>query len=90
MVNPLLIGLPAFLARTDGTESGYMIAQYAAASLIGENRQPASRTRSLYQRLRSKIPTSADDRPLGEDIAAMGRVIEEAAPAEILARLGLN
>lgn len=38
-------GLPAFLAPRPGTDSGYMIAQYTAASLVSQNKQlctPAS------------------------------------------------
>lgn len=38
-------GLPAFLAPVPGTDSGYMIAQYTAASLVSQNKQlcmPAS------------------------------------------------
>lgn len=38
-------GLPAFLAPTPGTDSGYMIAQYTAASLVSQSKQlctPAS------------------------------------------------
>ncbi|GGE04286.1 histidine ammonia-lyase [Aureimonas endophytica] len=45
LVNPLVSGLPAFLAPEGGIFSGYMIAQYAAAALVAENRrlaQPAS------------------------------------------------
>jgi histidine ammonia-lyase len=42
MINPLVSGLPAFLAQTDGTASGFMIAQYAAVSLVGENRRLAA------------------------------------------------
>ena len=42
MVNPLVSGLPAFLATADGTASGFMIAQYAAVSLVGENRRLAA------------------------------------------------
>jgi histidine ammonia-lyase len=42
MVNPLVSGLPAFLAQADGTASGFMIAQYAAVSLVGENRRLAA------------------------------------------------
>ena len=38
LVNPLVSGLPAFLAEPGGVASGFMIAQYAAASLVGENR----------------------------------------------------
>ncbi len=45
LVNPLLNGLPAFLARTPGLSSGLMILQYVAASLVSENKvlaHPAS------------------------------------------------
>jgi histidine ammonia-lyase len=38
-------GLPAFLATKPGTDSGYMIAQYTAASIVSKNKQlctPAS------------------------------------------------
>ena len=42
MVNPLISGFPAFLAQPGGTASGFMIAQYTAVSLIGENRRLAA------------------------------------------------
>ncbi|MCM5560221.1 histidine ammonia-lyase [Pleomorphomonas sp. JP5] len=45
LVNPLVSGLPAFLAADSGVNSGFMIAQYAAVSLVNENRRlslPAS------------------------------------------------
>jgi histidine ammonia-lyase len=42
LVNPLLSNLPAFLAADRGTGSGFMIAQYTAASLVGENRRLAA------------------------------------------------
>ncbi len=45
LVNPLVSGLPAFLASDAGSHSGFMIAQYTAAGLANENRrlaQPAS------------------------------------------------
>ena len=42
MVNPLVSGLPAFLAPGGGVASGFMIAQYAAASLTAENRRLAA------------------------------------------------
>ncbi|WP_370673930.1 histidine ammonia-lyase [Pleomorphomonas sp. PLEO] len=45
LVNPLISGLPAFLAADSGVSSGFMIAQYAAVSLVNENRRlslPAS------------------------------------------------
>ncbi len=53
LVNPDLSGLPAFLAKDPGLNSGYMIAQVAAAALVSENKtlaHPASV---------DSIPTSA-------------------------------
>jgi histidine ammonia-lyase len=38
LVNPKLSGLPAFLVRDGGLNSGFMIAQYAAAALVSENK----------------------------------------------------
>lgn len=62
LVNPDLSGLPAFLTPEPGTNSGFMIAQVAAASLIAENNvlaHPASVT---------NLPTSANK----EDHVSMG------------------
>jgi histidine ammonia-lyase len=42
LVNPLVSGLPAFLAADEGAGSGFMIAQYTAASLVAENRRLAA------------------------------------------------
>ncbi len=45
LLNPDLSGLPAFLTPDPGLNSGYMIAQYTAASLVSENKvlaHPAS------------------------------------------------
>lgn len=54
LVNPQLSGLPAFLVGEGGLNSGFMIAQYTAASLVSENKvlcHPASV---------DSIPTSAN------------------------------
>jgi histidine ammonia-lyase len=62
LVNPDLSGLPAFLTPHPGTNSGMMIAQVAAVSLIAENNvlaHPASVT---------NLPTSANK----EDHVSMG------------------
>ena len=62
LVNPDLSGLPAFLSPAPGTNSGMMIAQVAAVSLIAENNvlaHPASVT---------NLPTSANK----EDHVSMG------------------
>jgi len=42
LVNPLVSGLSAFLARQAGVSSGFMIAQYTALSLASENRRLAA------------------------------------------------
>jgi histidine ammonia-lyase len=42
LVNPLQSGLPAFLASDSGAGSGFMIAQYTAVSLAGDNRRLAA------------------------------------------------
>jgi histidine ammonia-lyase len=42
LVNPLVSGLPPFLAADAGVASGFMIAQYTAAALVGENRRLAA------------------------------------------------
>jgi len=63
MVNPALsYGLPAFLTKKGGLHSGFMIAQYAAASMVSENKvyaHPASV---------DSIPSSANQ----EDHVSMG------------------
>jgi histidine ammonia-lyase len=62
LVNPQLSGLSAFLAVNPGLESGLMIAQYVAASLVSENKvlaHPASV---------DSIPSSANQ----EDHVSMG------------------
>jgi histidine ammonia-lyase len=38
LVNPAYSGLPAFLTPNGGVNSGFMIAQYAAASMVSENK----------------------------------------------------
>lgn len=54
-------GLPAFLARRPGEESGLMLAQYTAAALVAEARALAS-PYSIHS-----VPTSADQ----EDVVSM-------------------
>lgn len=41
LINPMVSGLPAFLAAGGGVSSGFMIAQYTAVSLVAENRRLA-------------------------------------------------
>ncbi|KQT54538.1 histidine ammonia-lyase [Aureimonas sp. Leaf454] len=62
LVNPLVSGLPAFLAVSDGVASGYMIAQYTAAALVAENRglaAPASLGGGITSALQEDILTHA-------------------------------
>lgn len=64
LVNPQLSGLPAFLAHKEGINSGYMILQYVAASLVSENKtlsHPASV---------DSIPSSGNQ----EDHVSMGSI----------------
>ncbi|MEC9489084.1 MAG: histidine ammonia-lyase [Halanaerobium sp.] len=62
LVNPSLSGLAPFLARESGLNSGYMIAQYTAASLVSENKVYSSPSSV------DSIPTSANQ----EDHVSMG------------------
>ena len=55
-------GLPAFLARAGGVNSGLMIPQYLAASLVSENQGLATPLPAM------SVPTSANQ----EDVNAMG------------------
>ncbi len=62
LINPDLSGLPAFLAREPGLNSGFMIAQLTAVSLVAENKilaHPASV---------DSLPTSANK----EDHVSLG------------------
>ncbi|MTI68812.1 MAG: histidine ammonia-lyase [Firmicutes bacterium] len=64
LVNPSLSGLPAFLVEKGGLNSGFMIVQYSAASLVSENKvlaHPASV---------DSIPSSANQ----EDHVSMGTI----------------
>lgn len=65
LVNPQLSnGLPAFLTPDGGLNSGYMIAQYAAAALVSENKSLA------HPASVDSIPTSANQ----EDHVSMGTI----------------
>lgn len=64
LINPAMSDLPAFLIKDGGLQSGHMIVQVAAASLVSENKvlaHPASV---------DSIPTSADK----EDHVSMGTI----------------
>ncbi len=64
LVNPHLSGLPAFLTKEGGLNSGYMIAQYTAAALVSENKVLA------HPAVVDSIPTSAGQ----EDHNSMGTI----------------
>ncbi|MCL6654903.1 histidine ammonia-lyase [Agrobacterium rubi] len=65
LVNPLVSGLPPFLASDPGSHSGFMIAQYTAATLANDNRRlaaPASTDGGLTSALQEDFlahPTAA-------------------------------
>ena len=62
LINPTMSGLPAFLVKDGGLNSGFMIVQVSAAAIVSENKtlcHPASV---------DSIPTSADK----EDHVSMG------------------
>jgi histidine ammonia-lyase len=54
LVDPALSRLPAFLTRSPGLNSGFMIPQVTAAALVSENKQHA------YPASVDSIPTSAN------------------------------
>ncbi|WP_202708309.1 histidine ammonia-lyase [Sporosalibacterium faouarense] len=64
LVNPALSNLPAFLVEKGGLNSGFMIVQYSAASLVSENKV-LSHPSSV-----DSIPSSANQ----EDHVSMGTI----------------
>ena len=64
LLNPTLSKLPAFLAPQSGLNSGLMIAQYTAASLVSENKNLA------FPASIDSIPVSANQ----EDHVSMGTI----------------
>jgi histidine ammonia-lyase len=73
LVNPQLSGLPAFLVRDSGLNSGFMIVQYTAAALVSENK-PLSHPASV-----DSIPTCANK----EDHVSMGTIAARKARAVV-------
>ncbi|MFH1123732.1 MAG: histidine ammonia-lyase [Pseudomonadota bacterium] len=69
LVNPFLSGLPAFLVNHGGLNSGFMIAQYTAASLVSENKILS------HPACVDSIPTSANK----EDHVSMGTICSRKA-----------
>jgi len=64
LVNPKLSGLPAFLVSDGGLNSGFMLTQYTAASLVSENKV------LCHPACVDSIPTSANK----EDHVSMGTI----------------
>ncbi|ASN06186.1 histidine ammonia-lyase [Virgibacillus necropolis] len=64
LVNPQLSGMSPFLAKDPGLECGLMVAQYAAAALVSENKVLA------HPSSVDSIPTSANQ----EDHVSMGTI----------------
>ncbi|HXI87034.1 MAG TPA: histidine ammonia-lyase, partial [Parvularculaceae bacterium] len=77
LVDPKMSGMPAFLVKDSGVNSGFMIAQVAAAALVAENRSLA------FPASVDSIPTSAnqEDHVSMATGAAMkaGRIVLNAA-----------
>ncbi|MGQ0535118.1 MAG: histidine ammonia-lyase [Methanobacteriota archaeon] len=65
LVDPKMSELPAFLAESPGTNSGFMIPQYVAASLVSENKV------LVYPASADSIPTSAGK----EDVNSNGTIV---------------
>jgi histidine ammonia-lyase len=64
LLNPIFSGLPPFLTSNSGLNSGFMITQYTAASLVSENKQLA------FPASVDSIPVSANQ----EDHVSMGTI----------------
>lgn len=103
LVNPLVSGLPPFLAGEAGVATGFMIAQYSAAALVGENRRlaaPASLDGGITSALQEDYlshQTAAATKALtvianvetilGIELAAAAEAHDHAVPAANRARL---
>ncbi|WP_411034102.1 HAL/PAL/TAL family ammonia-lyase [Shinella sp. BYT-45] len=86
LVNPLVSRLPAFLADDSGIRSGFMIAQYTAAALVGENRRlaaPASLDGGITSALQEDILTHAT--PAAGKALAVADNLERILAIELLA-----
>ncbi|TAY61809.1 HAL/PAL/TAL family ammonia-lyase [Rhizobium leguminosarum] len=84
LVNPLVSGLPPFLASDAGSHSGFMIAQYTAAALSNENRRlaaPAAMDGGLTSGLQEDF--------LAHPTAAAGKVLAVIDNAEYILAIEL-
>ncbi len=79
MINPLISPFPPFLSSDSGTGSGFMIAQYTAASLVSANRRnalPASLDGGITSGLQEDILVHATPAALkARDVVANTRSI---------------
>ncbi|MCR6499455.1 histidine ammonia-lyase [Shinella sp. CPCC 101442] len=86
LVNPLVSGLPAFLAEGSGVSSGFMIIQYTAVGLVAENRRlaaPASLDGGITSALQEDILTHAT--PAADKALAIIANLETVLAIEVLA-----
>ncbi|MCJ8052873.1 histidine ammonia-lyase [Shinella curvata] len=86
LVNPLVSGLPAFLAESSGVSSGFMIIQYTAVGLVAENRRlaaPASLDGGITSALQEDILTHAT--PAADKALAIIANLETVLAIEVLA-----
>jgi histidine ammonia-lyase len=86
LVNPLVSGLPGFLAEPGGVSSGFMIIQYTAVSLTAENRRlaaPASLDGGITSALQEDILTHAT--PAADKALAILSNLETILAIELLA-----
>jgi histidine ammonia-lyase len=86
LVNPLVSGLPAFLAEGSGVASGFMIIQYTAAALVAENRRlaaPASLDGGITSALQEDILTHAT--PAADKALAILTNLETVLAIEVMA-----
>lgn len=86
LVNPLVSGLPAFLAEGSGSSSGFMIIQYTAAALVAENRRlaaPASLDGGITSALQEDILTHAT--PAADKALSILTNLETIIAIEVLA-----
>ena len=85
LVNPLVSGLPAFLADGSGVCSGFMIIQYTAAALVAENRRlasPASLDGGITSGMQEDILTHAT--PAADKALAIIANLETVLAIEVL------
>ena len=80
LLDPGLTGLPPFLARHPGPESGALVLEYTAHAAVAEVRSlvtpVGAGTRELWALAESHLDSDLSDRPLHPDLEAARRLIE--------------